>query len=372
MSDMKGADKEAKELAGRRESERSADMDRMFEFVNQKPVVGAGMPQMDDDGNPMPGNVQDTAAKRQELARALVRARTPQVAQFGLQELLKEPAKPATYKLNKGEVVKDASGRIIADNPEAPKAEKPQRMEIGGSVVEFGPGGEAKVVYKGEGKRDIRTVGRSVVEITAEGPKVLFTAPKEGGGEEKAPAGYKWAPGGTLEPIKGGPADPSVVAGKRVPKEPTEDERKSAGYAIRMENALRAMNDPELAGSSGPEKVAEAVRNFPLVGGDLVANAVTSEPRQRVEAAQLDALDAALTLATGAAYTKEQLKNLSRSYFPQLGDGEKTKEDKKRRLQEVIETARIRAGRAAPSIDRVTGGSGGGGKFTYIGVEEGQ
>lgn len=149
-----------------------------------------------------------------------------------------------------------------------------------------------------------------------------------------APAGYRWTGTGALESIPGGPADQKKAL--------TEDQAKSAGYALRMENALKLIND---IGSNTPGAVRPGVwtgLNNMLPEG--VANQLRPEARQRVEAAQLDALDAALTLNTGAAYTREQLQGLSRSYFAQPGDDEKTVADKQARLQGVIETARLRAG----------------------------
>ena len=152
---------------------------------------------------------------------------------------------------------------------------------------------------------------------------------------------------GRTIPIMVGGA-PMVPAGKK----PTEDENKSAGYAIRMEDALRTMKavTDEKPSAATPNAFAKGVG---MVNAD-VGNLFTSEARQRVEAAQLDALDAALTLATGAAYTKEQLAGLSKSYFPQLNDQPKTIADKQARFNKVIETARIRAGAAAGNIDLIS------------------
>lgn len=150
----------------------------------------------------------------------------------------------------------------------------------------------------------------------------------------------------------------------------SDDEKKSAGLAVRMELALRQMKEnPE---GASPQWGPEILRDIPLVGEPL-ANAVTPYARQTVEAAQLDALDAALTLATGAAYTKEQLANLAKSYFPQLNDKPQAVEDKKARLAAVIETARIRAGRMAPAINNVLdrsqiGKKGGGAGALQIGT----
>lgn len=131
----------------------------------------------------------------------------------------------------------------------------------------------------------------------------------------------------------------------------TEDERKAAGYAVRMEDALRTL---DAVGKEDPSATkpgaGTAVTNMLPEG---VANYIRPENRQRVEAAQLDALDAALTLATGAAYTKEQLKGLARAYFAQPGDTEKTIGEKTQRLKTVVETARVRSGRSEETINPI-------------------
>ena len=153
------------------------------------------------------------------------------------------------------------------------------------------------------------------------------------------PANYRWSADGTrAEPIPGGPADPGIKANKAL----TEDQAKSAGYAIRMEDALKTISEVAKTnpGATRPGVGTAAINMLP----EGIANALRPEDRQRVEAAQLDALDAALTLATGAAYTKEQLHGLSRSYFAQPNDGDTTVAEKQARLNKIIETARLRAG----------------------------
>lgn len=167
-------------------------------------------------------------------------------------------------------------------------------------------------------------------------------------GANRAPAGYQWttSPDGApvLTFIPGGPGDPAVKAqGGTV----TEDERKAAGYMSRIQQGLELINGITTTNPTAakPGVTASALSRLPAVG-NMASNVITPEARQRVEAAQLDMLDAALTLATGAAYTKEQLQGLSKSYFPQLGDDPKTVADKEVRLRNIIETARTRAGRA--------------------------
>ena len=125
----------------------------------------------------------------------------------------------------------------------------------------------------------------------------------------------------------------------------TEGERKAATLLGRLrfsQDQLKTATteSPDAASPSALGSIAGSLN--PVLG-----TLATPEARQRVEAAQLDILDAALTLGTGAAYTKEQLEGYRKSYFPQYGDKQKTIEDKKARLDNVIKQAEIAAGRAA-------------------------
>lgn len=176
------------------------------------------------------------------------------------------------------------------------------------------------------------------------------------GGPQRAPAGYKWTSTEDGQPaltfIPGGPADPASKTGGNA----SEDERKSSTLLMRMEDALKTMSAVagQTPSAATPGFTQSMISNVPLVG-EIAANVLTGEPRQRIEAAQLDALDAALTLATGAAYTKEQLRGLSKSYFPQIGDNEQTIKEKRARFANVIESAKVRAGRALPQNMRPGG-----------------
>lgn len=128
----------------------------------------------------------------------------------------------------------------------------------------------------------------------------------------------------------------------------SESERKAAVLATRLDAALKVLEAlPDAAGKPGAwERMAQTV------GAESLANYFRSDARQQANAAQLDALDAALTLATGAAYNKEQLQGLSVSYFPQLGDSPQTIVAKNKRFTLIVEAAKIAAGQAAPSVDR--------------------
>lgn len=157
------------------------------------------------------------------------------------------------------------------------------------------------------------------------------------------PTGFRVNAAGTaLEAVPGGPKPAGSAA--------TEGERKAATLLKRLEGSLSQLETAvrENPAAASPSMAAEIGRGLPLIG-DVAANALNSQERQRVEAAQLDILDAALTLGTGAAYTREQLQGYRRSFFPQIGDSDATIRDKSARLDNVIEAARIAAGRAAPA-----------------------
>ena len=125
---------------------------------------------------------------------------------------------------------------------------------------------------------------------------------------------------------------------------PSEGERKTGVLANRLETA---QNQVRAALSVDPK--AESPELLPTLfskaGLETLARISTGEQRQIVESAQLDMLDAALTLGTGAAYTKEQLEGYRNSYFPQLGDSDEAIKAKRTRLEQLIATANQAAGR---------------------------
>jgi hypothetical protein len=132
----------------------------------------------------------------------------------------------------------------------------------------------------------------------------------------------------------------------------TESERTAAFLATRVANGLETLKG---IGSGGDATLGTRIaENLPFGLG----NYAISEDRQRAATAQLDVLDAALTLGTGAAYTKEQIEGYRQSYFPQPGDGDDVIADKSARLKVLLEAARVKAGAAAPAIDRALANAG--------------
>ena len=105
--------------------------------------------------------------------------------------------------------------------------------------------------------------------------------------------------------------------------------------------------------ASSPELIPTLLSG---AGLEMLANMTNSPQRRAIEAAQRDMLDAALTIGTGAAYTKEQLDGYRLSYFPQIGDDAALIKYKASRLKNVIDTAYDAAGRGRPE-QRLSGDS---------------
>jgi hypothetical protein len=130
---------------------------------------------------------------------------------------------------------------------------------------------------------------------------------------------------------------------------PSESERTAGFLTNRVQNSLAQLQAAvgQTPSAASPNFSAEVIKS--VTGSEYLKNLANPEARQQVEAAQLEILDAALTLGTGAAYTREQLDNYRRSYFPQLNDKPATVADKAKRLKNMLDSAMIKAGRAAPT-----------------------
>jgi len=128
----------------------------------------------------------------------------------------------------------------------------------------------------------------------------------------------------------------------------TESER-LAGY--NAGRALDAAKRISTAITTDPEATAPGLIET-AVGRIADPNILRGEERQRVSAAQRELIDALLTLATGAAYNREQLEGQMESYIPKWSDREGTREDKRTALLGLIQNAKIKAGRAwTPEMD---------------------
>lgn len=203
-----------------------------------------------------------------------------------------------------------------------------------------------------------RTLQAFPVSLNATPPPVATPFGGGGGGGVLPAPGGVGKRGGAVAPV----AEQPIIQPRGTPligkaSGSTESERKAATLLQRLQFSQNQLtqaltDDPKAA---GPEAFAAAVGKLSTTAGNLL----NSEARQRVEAAQLDILDAALTLGTGAAYTREQLEGYRQAYFPAYGDEPKTILDKQARLQNVIDAAQIASGKAGKLVPLQTPISGG-------------
>jgi hypothetical protein len=238
-----------------------------------------------------------------------------------------------------------AEGRkSLAELVAAQKAMQPEYKEVNGALYEISAGMPPRLVA-GNKKRDTVTVGNVVLD--KDNMSVLYTAPDAPAASIKEFQDFMKLPKNQqsaylqLQDQK----RPSTTINM-----PNEGERKAATLASRLNFSVGQMNeaiglDPKAAMPSTPAEIARFVSRT-----DFLPNKINTAQRQIVETAQLDILDAALTLGTGAAYTREQLESYRRAYFPQLEDNPATVKSKQDRLINLLKSAELGAGRAAKDI----------------------
>lgn len=80
--------------------------------------------------------------------------------------------------------------------------------EVDGVLYGIGADGYATpLTERKPPKPEYRTAGRTLLRVDENGAEPVYTAPSDGGGFGRAPAGYRYTPDGNLEVIPGGPAE---------------------------------------------------------------------------------------------------------------------------------------------------------------------
>jgi hypothetical protein len=243
------------------------------------------------------------------------------------------------------QLVGSAEGRkTLAELVASQKAMQPEYKEVNGALYEISAGMPPRLVA-GSKKRDTVTVGNVVLD--KDDMRVLYTAPE-------APAASIKEFQDFMKLSKKEQAAYIQLQDQKRPSTtinmPNEGERKAATLASRLNFSVGQMNeaiglDPKAALPNTAAEIARFVSRT-----DFLPNKINTEQRQIVEAAQEDILDAALTLGTGAAYSREQLAGYKKAYFPQIGDSPTTVKSKQDRLTNLLESAKVASGRAAKEI----------------------
>ncbi len=151
--------------------------------------------------------------------------------------------------------------------------------------------------------------------------------------------------GGTASGAPSAPAKPGKT---------TQTQEQSGFLAKRILNSAKLISDTvdKDPSSAGVGLFEAAAGGLPLVG-DAAERMAQSANRQAVSSAQDEIIDSALTLATGAAYTKEQAKQKRDFYKPNIMDKPELKAIKQERVKQLIQDAKTRSGPTwTPEMDQ--------------------
>ncbi len=328
---------EAKDLGTQKQKAMQGDMSAMLAALRGKPAETVQpLTPNDDEGNVNPPiQIPAKAGGLDEFYRVAAGSQFPQFQQMGTQGMVQIPQLQAaqqerednrTFRQQEAQAARDARAAELKMRMEDQRASQAERLAAQKELREM--------------QIQAQKETRQIIAASRPTPQVQ-TMQTENGMLERVNG--QWQPvtiGG--KPVM--PKGAGAGAGNA-----TEGERKAATLLQRMQGS-EAQLEAALKLDKTAAKPGLVSSGLRSLGMDTVANTVTPENRQKVEAAQLDILDAALTLGTGAAYTKEQLEGYRKSYFPQLGDKPETVRDKQERLNNVLGAARIAAGRAGGQV----------------------
>lgn len=208
----------------------------------------------------------------------------------------------------------------------------------------------------------------NVIDLLTPSGKLIGSLPK--GAAPVAPSFTETNTGQILNTRTGQILNPVDAQGNPIVIDQTakasEDERKSAGFYLRMADATNTFNKPltdtkgnPILGKNGKpvllKDAAEKPELLPSVvggllpdwaGGKAAENALTSSIRQQYQQAQENWVTANLRPESGAVIGPEEMKKEIRKYFPQIGDSNAVIRQKEESRKVTEEAIRRRAGRA--------------------------
>lgn len=148
---------------------------------------------------------------------------------------------------------------------------------------------------------------------------------------------------GTAVPLTAGG---ETVKGKAANRQLTEGQGKSTAFAMR---AIEAEN--QLA--TLPSDYNPSLKDRAAIGAPLDAGrAFASDNAQKYDTAKRNFIASILRKETGAAVTKPEFEMYDKMYFPQVGESDATKADKKRQRDLAIEGLTAEAGPGREIIEK--------------------
>lgn len=176
---------------------------------------------------------------------------------------------------------------------------------------------------------------------TAEGGMSVINAPPLPTPDGAAPAA---APAGAAQPqgAAGMPGGPTITP--LTQKQPSEGERKDAGFAARMRQSGALLE--EIGASGQPTFGTAAVGQIPAVGG-VTERLAQSAAQQKYRQAQEDWVRAKLRKESGAVIGKEEMDQEIATYFPRPGDGPDVVAQKAKQRELATSAMEYAAGKSA-------------------------
>lgn len=136
----------------------------------------------------------------------------------------------------------------------------------------------------------------------------------------------------------------------------TEFQGKAALYGTRAAQSDKILKEMEDEISTTGLAAKQAAGNVPVIGGLLgvAGNLMLSSNQQRVEQAQRDFVNAVLRQESGAVISDAEFANAKKQYFPQPGDNQKVKDQKRsNRLLAIQGFARMSGPKGAVDIKAI-------------------
>ena len=150
-----------------------------------------------------------------------------------------------------------------------------------------------------------------------------------------------------------------AIAGTEKVKDPfTGEQKKQAGFAVRMENAVAQLEDLENSGFNPVNVYDMLMSNLPIVP-DAIERLLNSPKFKQYERAKIDFSTAQLRQETGAVINESEIDWIDRTYFPQFGDDPETLLNKRQARKDALAAMRGQAGEAYTRTKKIVQSGGG-------------
>ena len=141
-------------------------------------------------------------------------------------------------------------------------------------------------------------------------------------------------------------SDIQIIPGTEKVKDPfTGEQKKQAGFAVRMENAVAQLEALENSGFNPVNAYDIIISNLPLVP-DAIERYFNTPKFKQYQRAKIDFSTAQLRQETGAVINESEIDWINLTYFPEFGDDPQTLLDKRQARRDALAAMKGQAGKA--------------------------